>query len=326
MKLLIVVHHRFELWNAPGWFPDRLRAEFPGLDVVQLPTYERIDQHLIDTEILVSWSLRPEQVPAAKKLCWIHSPVAAVHLLMIPRIIHSNIVVTNARAINGPVVAEHVIAQIFALAKCLPQALRLQEQRKWGQDSIWQRRPKEIASATLGLVGLGSIGSEVAKRAGALGMRVLAVRQDLTKPKPNEVERVGPLDELDQMLSLADYVVLCAPVTPETNLLMNAKRIAKMKPDSCLINVGRGPLIEDQALVDALRAGRIRGAALDVFLKEPLADDSPYWDLENVLLTPHTAALSEHFWERQYKLLAENLHRYLASKTLLGVVDKSKGY
>lgn len=326
MKLLILVHHRFELWNAPDWLPERLRGDFPQIEIVQLPTYEGIDQQLADTEILVAWSLRPEQVKAAQKLRWIHSPVAAVHLLMIPEIIESEIVVTNARAVNGPVVAEHVMAQMFALAKCLPQAVRLQEQRSWGQDAIWKSQPKEVTGATLGIVGLGSIGSEVARRAAALGMRVLAVRQDLNKAKPDEVEQVFRLDEIDEVLSVADYVVLCAPVTPATNLLMNPNRIARMKPDSCLINVGRGPLIDDHALIEALQNARIRGGALDVFPREPLPDDSAYWNLPNVLITPHTAALSERFWERQHDLLRENIRRYLAGQELLGLVDKSKGY
>jgi len=326
MKILIVVHHRFELWNAPAWLAERLRRDFPDLEVLQLPSHEGIVEQIVNTEILVAWSLRPEQVKAAKRLRWIHSIVAAVHLLMIPEIIQSDIVVTNAREINGPVVAEHVIAQIFALAKCLPEAVRLQQQRKWGQDAIWQRRPKEIAGATLGLVGVGSIGSEVGKRAAGLGMQVVAVREDLSKPVPQGVAMVFGLEQVDEMLAVADYVVLAAPVTPRTTSLMNTARIAKMKPESCLINVGRGPLIDDAALVEALRARRLRGAALDVFVKEPLAENSPYWDLENVLITPHTAALTEHLWERQYDLLRDNLKRYLAAQPLLGVVDKRKGY
>lgn len=326
MKLLIVVHHRFELWNAPTWLAERLHRDFPGLQVVQLPSHEGIVEQIVDTEILVAWSLRPEQAKAAKKLRWIHSTVAAVHLLMIPEIIHSDIIVTNAREINGPLVAEHVIAQIFALAKCLPEAVRLQQKRTWGQDAIWQRRPKEIAGATLGLVGVGSIGREVAKRAAALGMRVVAVRGDVSKPAPQRVEKVLGLEQIDEMLALADYVVLAAPVTPRTASLINAARIAKMKPDGCIINVGRGPLIDDVALVDALRAGRVRGAALDVFVKEPLAEHSLYWDLENVLITPHTAALTEHLWERQYNLLSDNLKHYVAGQPLQGVVDKRKGY
>lgn len=326
MKLLIVVRHHFELWNAPAWLGERLRHDFPGLDVVQLPNYEGIDGQLVDTEILLAWSLRPGQVKAARNLRWIHSPVAAVHLLMIPEIVQSDIVVTNAREINGSVVAEHVIGQIFALAKCLATAVRMQQRRAWGQDAVWRERPKEIAGATLGLIGVGSIGSEVARRAAGLGMRVLGARENPSKPKPEGVERIFALQQMDELVSVADYLVLAAPVTPRSRLLMNAERIAGMKPDSCLINVGRGPLIDDAALAEALHAGRIRGAALDVFVKEPLPEDSPYWDLENVLITPHTAALSEHFWERQYDLLRENLRRYLAAEPLLAVVDKSKGY
>jgi D-2-hydroxyacid dehydrogenase (NADP+) len=326
MKLLIVVHHRFELWNAPAWLPERLQRDFRGLEVVQLPSYEGIEEHIVDAEVLVAWSLRPEQVLQAKKLRWIHSPVAAVHLLMIPEVTQSNIVVTNARAINGAVVAEHVIAQIFALAKCLPEAVRLQARRVWGQEAIWQLHPKEIAGATLGLLGAGCIGSEVATRAAALGMRVLAVREDLSKPKPDGVQAVFGSESIDEMLASADYVVLAAPVTPRTKHVMNAERFAKMKPESCLINVGRGPLVDEAALAEALRGGRLRGAALDVFQKEPLPSGSPLWDLENVLITPHTAALTDRLWHRQYALLHENLTRYLAAKPLLAVVDKSKGY
>jgi phosphoglycerate dehydrogenase-like enzyme len=326
MKLLIVVHHRFDLWNAPAWLPERLRRDFPGLEVVQLPTYEGIAEQIVDTDVLMAWSVRPEQIKTAEKLRWIHSPVAAVHLLMIPEIIQSEIVVTNAREINGSVVAEHVIAQIFALAKCLPEAVRLQRQHQWGQEIIWQRRPKEIAGATLGLVGAGSIGREVAKRAASLGMRVLAVREDLSKPKPEGVDTVLNSDRIDEMLAVADYVVLAVPVTPRTTALMNAERLAKMKPDSCVINVGRGPLIDEGALAVSLRAGKVRGAALDVFTKEPLPADSPLWDLENLLITPHTAALTEQLWDRQYALLHENLTRFLAAQPLLAVVDKGKGY
>jgi len=245
---------------------------------------------------------------------------------MIPEIIQSDVVVTNAREINGAVVAEHVIAQIFALAKCLPDVVRLQDRREWGQDAIWRQGPKEVAGATLGLVGAGSIGSEVAKRAAALGMHVLAVREDVRKPKPEGVEGVVSSEHMDEVVAVADYLVLAAPVTRRTTHLMNAERFAKMKPNSCLINVGRGPLVDETALADALRAGRIRGAALDVFVQEPLSPDSPFWELKNLLITPHTAALTERFWDRQYALLHENLTRYLGQKPLLGVVDKSKGY
>jgi phosphoglycerate dehydrogenase-like enzyme len=328
MKLLIVLHHRFELWRAPAWLAGRLRRGFPQVEIVDLPSYEEIEAQIRDAEIVIAWSLRSEQLKSAHQLRWIHSPAAAVHQLMLPEVVNSNIVLTNGRDINGPVVAEHVIALILALAKNLAQAVRLQKLRVWGQETIWNSRPRprEIAGATLGLVGLGSIGSRVAKHAAALGMRVMAVRETLEKPTPEGVERVLPLSEIDDLVSQSDYLALTVPVTPATRDLMNASRFAKMKPDACLINVGRGPLVDEVALLAALRERRIGGAALDVFEQEPLPVDSPLWDLEHLLITPHTAGLTEKLWDRQYALIEENLRRYLEDRPLLAMVDKHKGY
>ena len=247
---------------------------------------------------------------------------------MFPELVESDVVLTNASGVHGPVVAEHVIALVMALAKQIPQAVRLQQQHIWGQKTLWRGRPRprEVSGATLGLVGVGSIGREVARLGSALGMRVLAVRENVEKARPQSVEEVFPLSELKDFLGQADYVVLAAPVTPMTRGLMNAERIAWMKPDAFLINVGRGPLVDDAALQDALRNRRIGGAALDVFEKEPLAQDSPYWDMENVLITPHSAGLTEKLWERHYALIAENLRRYLQGEAMQGLVDKEAGY
>jgi len=328
MKLLIVVHHRFELWQAPAWVAEKLRQEFPQVEVVQLAGYDDIEEQIRDAEIVVAWSLRPEQIKHAARLRWIHSPAAAVHQLMYPELVESDIVVTNARQVHGPVVAEHVIALILALAKKLPQAVRLQPQHVWGQEVLWNDRPRvrEIAGAALGLVGVGSIGREVAKRAAALGMRVMAVREHPEKGSPEGVEQVFGPNRLDEFLGRPDYVVLAAPVTPSTTRLMNAARLGRMKPEACLINVGRGPLVDEAALADALRQRRLGGAALDVFPKEPLPADSPLWEVENLLITPHTAALTDQLWPRHYALIRENLRRYLAHEPLLAMVDKGKGY
>lgn len=327
-KLLIVVHHRFALWNAPAWVPERLQKEFPEFRVVHLSDYKTLDEHIPDTEVLITWSVRPEQIKSAHKLRWIHSPAAAVHQLMYPELIESDVVITNAREVHGPVVAEHVIAQILALAKKMPQAVRFQQKRTWAQEALWNELPRvrEISGATLGLVGVGSIGREVVKRASALGMRVIAVREHPGKGRPEGVESVFGPAQLDRVLAQADYVVLAAPITPNTTSLMNAERLRKMKTDACLINVARGPLVDDAALADALREHRIGGAALDVFPKEPLAADSPLWDLDNLLITPHTAALTEKLWSRHYDLIQENVRRYLAGEPLLAVVDKRTGY
>ncbi len=333
MKLLISVHHRFSLWNPPAWLGERLRRDFPALQVVHLPDYEGLDRELPDAEILVGWSLKPEQVQAAKRLRWIHSPAAAVHQLIIPELVTADVQVTNAASVHGPVVAEHAITLVLALAKRLDAAARYQQQNVWAQTRMWEARPRprEVAGATLGLFGLGAIGREVARLALALGMRVLAVREHPEKSPDHPIARspdvqiVGP-DQTDRVLAESDFVVLCAPVTARTRHLINAERLAKMKPDACLVNVGRGALVDDAALLAALRARKLGAAALDVFAQEPLPPDSPWWEMENVLITPHTAAVTEKLWERHYALLAENLRRYLAGQPLLGRVDKHKGY
>lgn len=328
MKLLIVIHHRLDLWNTPPWFTEKLRAEFPAIEVVDRNSYEGIEEHLRDAEIIFTISLNPEQFAAAKKLRWIQAPTAAVHQFIFPELVNSSVVLTNASEVHGPVVVEHVIALIFALAKKIPQAAFLQQKRVWGQDAMWNEgsRLREVAQSTLGMVGMGSIGLGVAKSASALGMRVIAVRENPEKGKPDGVDAVfGPAD-LKQLLAQSDYVVLAPPLTPVTQGLMNADRIAAMKPDAYLINVGRGPLVDETALAEALRARRIAGAALDVFDQEPLPADSPLWGLDNLLITPHTAALTGKLWDRHYELFSENIRRYLAHKPLLFTVDKQRGY
>jgi len=241
--------------------------------------------------------------------------------------VDSEIVLTNAREVHGPVVAEHVIALIFALAKKIPGSALLQAKHVWGQQILWDEMPRvrEVAGATLGMVGLGSIGRAVTKVAKALGMRVIAVREHPEKGSEGADAVFAPA-EVDEVFRQADYVVLAAPVTERTMAIANARRLALMKSGACLINVGRGALVDESALAATLLDRRIGGAALDVFPKEPLPEDSPLWDLPNLLITPHTAALTEKLWERHYTLFSENLRRYVGDQPLLAVVDKRKGY
>ncbi|HUM05652.1 MAG TPA: D-2-hydroxyacid dehydrogenase [Terriglobales bacterium] len=327
MKLLIFVHHPFPLWNAPLWFSQRLQKEFPKLNVAHLPDYSRVDAEIPDTDIAITWSIKPEQVHAAKKLRWIHSPAAAVHTLIIPEIVNGDVIITNSREVHGAVVAEHVIALVFALAKKIPEAIRLQQKHEWGQKRMWNELPRvrEVAGATLGLIGLGAIGRTVAKIAKALGMRVIAAREHPEKGSEGADQIFGPT-QLDEIFRQSDYVVLAAPMTESTRAIANSASIALMKPDACLINVGRGPLVDEEALAAALREKRIAGAAVDVFPKEPLDPQSPLWDVPNLLITPHTAALTDKIWERHYTLYSENLRRFLNGEELLGRVDKQKGY
>ncbi len=344
MKVLIVLHHRFKLWNPPSWFAERLRRDFPGVEVEQFQDYTQAEPHFPDADVIVTWSLHAEQVVLAKKLRWIHSPAAAVHQFMIPEIVNSQIVLTNASAVHAPVVAEHAIALMLALSKNLPSAVRYQQQHVWSQQQLWDEHPhpREVAGATLGIVGLGNIGTEVARRALCLQMKVIATREHPEMGVPETLRqvlavggehlldsprvRVLGTSELNVLLSESDYVVLCAPLRPSTEALINAKSIVHMRSGACLINVGRGSLIEETALVDALQHRIIGGAALDVFEAEPLPADSPLWDLPNVLITPHSAAVTDRLWERHYAMVSENLRRFLAGQPLVGVVHKNRGY
>src|SRR5947208_565261 len=284
-KLLIATHHRLDLWIAPEWFCERLSKDYPQFEIVRLTNYDNVEKEIADAEIGFTFSLRPEQFRAAHKLRWIHSPAAAVHQFLFPELVNSDVILTNARDVHGPVVAEHVMALIFALAKQIPQAVRFQQQRVWGQEAIWEHHhgPREIAGATLGLVGLGSIGRNVARHAANLGMKVIAVRQHVDGPKPESVHEVLPTSRINEMLSAADYIVLAAPVTPATQHMIGREQLAKMKSDAFLINVGRGSLIDEPALIETLRKRKIGGAALDVFDQEPLPAESPFWDLDNLL-------------------------------------------
>jgi len=328
MKLVIVLRHPFELWNSPAWLSSRIHADFPTVEAVQHSSYHGIEDDLREAEVVVAWSLRPEQFAMARKLRWIHSPAAAVHQLMFPELVNSDVILTNSSEVHGGVVAEHVLALILALAKRLPQAAHFQLKHVWGQEALWlgRPRPREIDDATLGLVGLGGIGRRVAKSASALGMRVIAVREHPGKEAPEGVQRVFAPAQLDELLSQSDFVVLATPVTRSTTGLMDAARLGKMKSDAYLINVGRGPLVDEIALAQALRDQKIGGAALDVFDEEPLPADSPLWDLENLFITPHTAGITEKLWDRHYAFITENLRRYLDGRPLLGAVDKRQGY
>jgi len=327
MKILIVHHHRFELWHAPTWLRDRLQSAFPDFQFLQFENYDRVAGEIADTDVFIGWSLRPEQYIAAKKLRWIHSPAAAVHQLMYPELVRSNVIVTNSSNVHGPVVAEHAISVLLALAKRLPQAMHYQREKKWAQTLLWNEspRPREVSGATVVVVGVGGIGSAFIHHARHFGMHVIAVRESVSKGK-GEADEVVSLSDLDKVLPRADYILLCTPVTPATTGMINESRLNRMKPDAYIINVGRGPLIDEAALLHALQTKRIAGAALDVFVEEPLPAESPLWSLDNLLITPHTAAVTERLWDRHSELIVENLRRLLAGQPLLNVVDKSKGY
>jgi phosphoglycerate dehydrogenase-like enzyme len=326
-KIAILLHEQFEMWCPPGWFLERLRAEFPQVEIAH-STGERNDKiALRDADVLIGWSLPPEQLRTATNLRWIYSITSAVDQFLYPELAARDITINNAGRVHGPVVAEHAIAMVLALAKRLPSAVRYQDRRKWAMEAIWNEhpRPAEIRNATMTVVGLGSIGSEVAAMAAALKMKVIGVREHPERGAEGAHEVAG-YGELDHAIKRSDYVVLAAPLTPRTRHMIDSRRLSLFKPTAFLVNVSRGALVDENALVKALRDHRLAGAALDVFAEEPLPRGSALWKMPQVLITPHTAFLTGNVWERHYAAFTANLKRYLAGQPLEGTVDKKAGY
>ena len=328
MKIVLFQQHKFNLWNPPPEAVENLRQQFPEHEFVHPPTPEAWAKEIEDAEVAIGSFLPPKVLVTLPKLKWVHSTAAAVHQYIVPEFVASPILLTNGRTTFASTVAEHVIAIMFALARQLPASVRFQEKRAWGQQELFDAKPgvRQIRGAMLGLVGVGSIGEEVAKRAKALGMKVIAVRHNVQKPLPVGIDVVyGPTD-LPTLLSQSDFVVLAAPVTASTRHLIAAEQLSHMKRDAYLINVGRGALIDEVALHNALKTKQIAGAGLDVFEEEPLPPTSPLWALENLLITPHCGGFIANLWELHVDLIARNLRRYLAGEPLVGLVDKSLGY
>lgn len=326
-KLLICVWHPFTLWRPPADIAPRIRQRWPELRVVHLPTYDQIDAELPDTDIFVGWSLKPEQFQLAKKLKWLHATAAGVDQLMYPELRQSSVLVTNASGVHSVPMAEHILGMILAMARRFPSSMRYQAWHHWAQQEIWDEpiKPRELPGQVLLLVGFGAIGRELAKRVRPLGMKIWACTRTGRTDSP-DVDRIVPSAQLDEVLHEADYVVLAAPVTPETHHLMNAHRLARMKPSAVLINVARGTLVDEAALIQALQQRTIAGAALDVAQQEPLPPDHPLWALENVFITPHTSGVTVSLWDRQIELLLDNLERWFAGRELRNRVDLSRGY
>jgi len=326
-KLVLCVHHPFTLWRLPADFPARIRERWPAMKVVALTDYEHLAEELADADIYVGFWARSGQFRDARKLRWVHATAAGVSQLLHPDFVASDVVLTNARGVNAAPIGDHTLGMILAFSRHLVSAWRHQREHRWAQQEIWDERPRprELAGQRLVLVGLGALGRAIAERARGFGMRIVAVTRSGRDPG-GLVDEIFAAGRLDEALREADFVVLAAPETPETRHLIDARRLALMKPSACLVNVARGTLVDEAALAEALATRRIAGAALDVTEREPLPPESPLWNLENVIITPHVANASERLWERQWATLRENLERWFAGRELINVVEKSRGY
>lgn len=287
----------------------------PTFDVGTIERVQDADslrRAIVDSEVLVLapryGSMIREVWPDAKKLRWIHSLGAGVETLPFDLLRESDVIVTNSKGIYADALAEWVVAAMMWFAKDLRRLAANQANAKWEPFAV-----QRLEGATLGIIGYGSVGETIAKRARPFDMRILTSRRTGGTP-------------INDLLAASDFVVLCTPLTSETRHLIDAGRLARMRESAVLINISRGPVVDEAALIEALKARRIRGAALDVFETEPLPAESPLWSLDNVLLSPHSADHATDAHARAIELFHSNLGRFQRDEALENVVDKMVGY
>ncbi|HEY7736397.1 MAG TPA: D-2-hydroxyacid dehydrogenase [Candidatus Limnocylindrales bacterium] len=315
---------------------DRIRAAAPNARIVTVSVEGTADGPLDDVEVLLRGWLTADAfdrlLNRAPRLTWVHSASAGVERALTPAVRERGIVVTNARGVFSRPIAEYVMLMILAVSRRLPQLLELQRERTWQP-----LEGVELRDVTVGIVGLGSIGRAVAGLASSFGCRVIATRRRAAdvpgadaggpaEPAAPGADRVLGPEGLPELLAEADFVVLAAPLTPDTEGMIDDAALAAMKGDAWLVNIARGRLVDERALIRALRDGTIGGAVLDAFRDEPLPESSPFYDLPNVIVTPHTSWSSGRVLDRSVELFCDNLRRYAAGQPLLNVVDPDAGY
>lgn len=301
---------------------DKIQAGFPKVEVLNATDPQGSLSLVQEAEVLVTWwSNFSEEYLQSPSLRWVHALSAGVDGFMLPPIVEGRIILSNSSGIHGLPISEHVFAMMLSFSRGLHRFGKSQGQNRW------QRHVhlSELRGKTLGVVGLGKIGQEIARLGNAFGMRVLAVKRNPGQP-PEHVNRVVSMEGMEMVLKESDYLVLTVPLTPDTEGLVGAKQLELMKPTAILINVARGEVVDEDALITALQQGTIAGAGLDVFETEPLDSQSPLWQLDNCIITPHCAALSPQYMTRAIDLFCRNLEAYLQEEALPTQVDPRRGY
>ncbi|GAB4149582.1 MAG: D-2-hydroxyacid dehydrogenase [Candidatus Promineifilaceae bacterium] len=278
----------------------------------------------------------PEQAP---NLRWVQVHWAGVDRLRDHPIWTSTVFLTTASGIHTPNMAQYVLAQLSGWAHRVPNWYKWRQEQKWPKQRWQQFAPTELRDATLGILGYGSIGREVARLAKALGMKILVTKYNLRRMEDTGYivpgtgdyagtlpDRIYPPEATASVVAQCDYIVITLPLTPATHHLIDEALLKQMKPNCFLVNIGRGEIVDENALVKALKKGWIAGAGLDVFAQEPLPEDSPLWQLENAILTPHVSGFTPHYDERAVDLFAANLQRYLLHQPLFNLVNREAGY
>ena len=352
---------RRPIWAIPDWAIAEIRAALPEgwtLHAATTPADGSGDgrgtgpsaevlEAVRDARVYIGFGVPPEVLEAgAGTLKWVHTGAAGVGSSLHPAMQASSVRFTNSAGIHGPPMAETVLAMLLHFFRGLDLAAEGQREGRWNSAAFYHADTpvRELSSATVGIVGYGGIGREVGTRVRALGARVIGLRRrPPTTPAPEGVEILYGLGEgglgdgsleggipggggLGALLERSDAVVVTAPETPETRGLLGREALVRLRPGAVLVNVARGSLVDEDAMVEALRSGHLRGAGLDVFRTEPLPASSPLWSLPNVLITPHVSGVSRGYWRREVDLILENLGRWRRGEPLRNEVDRAAGY
>lgn len=327
MRVLISIQQPVNQWQIPADGVATLRARFPHIDFVHATSDETRAQGLADCDVAYTWILNRAELEGAPKLRWVHTSAVAVETLCLQDLFARGVMVSNTRGVQAVPIAEHVMAVVLAFAKQLPAVLDHQRQAHWAQNAfVGLQLPWLLRGRTLGLIGVGTIGAEIAARAKAFGMGVVAARRRTGRDSIKNVDDTFGPGQLGAMLSHCHVLVVAAPLTPHTLGMLGAREFRQLPRGALVVNVGRAKIIDTDALIDALRSGHLGGAALDVFPQEPLPPDHPLWSCPNVILSPHTSGFRDGHWHEVVELFADNLERFERGDALRFRVEPELGY
>ena len=328
MKILSTCFHpEFSAWTMPEWCAEEVVEAFPDIEFVRLTSAERIRDEIVDADILMTWVVNEEAFRSARKLRWIHTGMAGLTWILIPPVIEGDVVVSNSKGVHPPIMGEHAMALMLAFSRRLHDCLDFQRKAVWARTEIYGRVPsfEGLGGKTLGVLGFGAIGCEVARRARSFDMRVIGFKRD-TSQASDLADVLYTPDELDDHLPEIDYLVIAVPLTDETENMVGERQFKRMKPTSVLINLARGEIVDQEALMVALEDDQIAGAGLDVFVPDPLPDGHSLFTTKNLILTPHVSGTSPEMWRRITDMFIDNIGRFREGRELINQVDKKKGY
>jgi phosphoglycerate dehydrogenase-like enzyme len=301
-----------------------LRERFPSVELVAPPSREEVVALIGDADAFFG-SIRNEEFQAARRLRWVQASSAGVEFIaQVSGLAESDVVVTNMRGAHAATIAEHAFAMLLSLTRGLRPFAEYQAREEWARGRISDRL-FAIKGLTMGIVGFGNIGRAIARRANGFEMNVLAVDAQPV-PASDGVAEVWPLDRLNDLCRRSDVLAIAAPITPETRGMIGAEQIELLKPGAYLLALSRGGIVEEPALIAALRSGRLAGAGLDVTETEPLPPGDPLWKAPNLIITPHNSAASRLTGDLVWSIFGDNVDRFLKGEPLLNVVDKKLGY